>query len=176
VTGPPSSRTIYKRHDRAREEVRRLLAAIFSAELTQPSSEVWLVSPWIRNVVVLDNQGGDFAALDVTWGQREIRLFDCLASLVARGGRVRLKTSRDRASQDLVAALTRRARDLEVADHLQVSVSDRLHTKGLLTDRCLIRGSMNFTLRGVEFNEEAVTYDIDPASIAEMRISLDEQW
>lgn len=169
-------RTIYKRHDRAREEVRRLLAAIFVGELLAPSEELWLVSPWIRDVGVLDNQAGDFAALDPIWGQREIRLLDCLANVLARGGSVRLKTGEDPPSRNLMTLLERRARDLGASDRLHTRVSALLHTKGLLTDRCLIRGSMNFTLRGVELNEEAVTYDLDPSAIAEMRIAFHEQW
>jgi hypothetical protein len=42
--------------------------------------------------------------------------------------------------------------------------------------RCAIRGSMNFTVRGVELNEEAVSYETDPAALAEMRIAVADQW
>lgn len=172
----PPPRTIYKRHDRAREEVRRLLAAIFVAELFEPSDELWLVSPWIRDVSVLNNQAGDFAALQPSWGQREIRLLDCLTTVLARGGSIRLKTSDDPPSRGLMTTLERRARDFRASDRLHTRVSSLLHTKGLLTTRCLIRGSMNFTVRGVELNEEAITYDLDPGAIAEMRIAFHEQW
>lgn len=172
----PAPRTIFKRHDRARQEVRRLLTAVFVAELLEPSGELWLVSPWIRDVAVLDNQAGDFAAVQPSWGQREIRLLDCLSTVLARGSSVHLKTSEDSPSVNLLRTLERRARDLGAADRLHTRTSNLLHTKGLLTSRCLIRGSMNFTVRGVELNEEAITYDLDSEAIAEMRIAFHEQW
>jgi hypothetical protein len=87
-----------------------------------------------------------------------------------------VKTSEDLASRNILTTLERRARDLGATERLHIRTSTILHTKGLLTSRCLIRGSMNFTVRGVEFNEEAVTYDLDRGAIAEMRIALDEQW
>jgi len=172
----PTPRTIYKRHDRAREEVQRLLTAVFAAELLQPSDEIWLVSPWIRDVVVLDNRGGDFTALQPAWAQREIRLLDCLAAMLECGTAVRIKTSDDPASRALLDVLARRARDVGESELLQTRTSKLLHTKGLLTSRCLIRGSMNFTFRGVELNEEAVTYDVDPAALADMRIAFADEW
>jgi phosphatidylserine/phosphatidylglycerophosphate/cardiolipin synthase-like enzyme len=171
-----ASRTIYKRYDRAREEVHRLLTAVFAAELLQPSDEVWLVSPWIRDVSVLDNRVRDFAAIQPAWAQREIRLLDCLAALLQRGASVYVKTSTDAPSSALIESLERRAHDLGASQRLHTRNSPVLHTKGLLTSRCLIRGSMNFTIRGIELNEEAVTYDVDPSAIAEMRIAFADQW
>lgn len=171
-----TARTIYKRHDRAREEVHRLLAAIFAGEMLSPSQELWLISPWIRNITVLDNRAGDFDALQPSWGRREIRLFDCLREALERGTTVRVKTTSDPTSVDLLAGLRRRVDDFGLGDRLDTKQGALLHTKGLLTSRCLLRGSMNFTFRGVELNEEAVTYDTDPTEIAEMRISVDDQW
>jgi phosphatidylserine/phosphatidylglycerophosphate/cardiolipin synthase-like enzyme len=169
-------RTIYKRYDRAREEVHRLLTAVFAAELLRPSEQVWLVSPWIRDLSVLDNRVREFAAIQPAWAQREIRLLDCLAALLEHGACVHIKTGKDVASQGLLDDLERRAHDLGASERLHTRTSSILHTKGLLTSRCLIRGSMNFTFRGVELNEEAVTYDVDPSAIAEMRIALADQW
>ncbi|HJZ35070.1 MAG TPA: phospholipase D-like domain-containing protein DpdK [Solirubrobacterales bacterium] len=171
-----TARTIYKRYDRAREEVHRLLAGIFAGEVLAPSREVWLISPWIRNITVLDNRAGDFATLQPAWGRREIRLFDCLRELLEQGTTVRVKTTSDQVSVDLLDSLRRRAEEAGLADHLETKQGNLLHTKGLLTSRCLLRGSMNFTFRGVELNEEAVTYDTDPTEIAEMRISVADQW
>jgi hypothetical protein len=171
-----SARTIYKRYDRAREEVRRLLAMVFASELLQPSRELWLVSPWLRDVAVLDNRTGDFAAIVPAWAQRELRILDCLTTLLDLGVALHIKVSKDPASQALTDVLRRYARERQADDRLRTRVSSVLHTKGLVTSRCLIRGSMNFTVRGVELNEEAVTYDVDPAAIADMRIAFADQW
>lgn len=171
-----TSRTIYKRHDRARDEVRRILAGLLAAELVAPSSEMWLVSPWISNVSVLDNRTGDYSALEPSWGKREIRLLDCLGALLHRGSVIWLKTGPDPRNEPFLADLQRRARDAGASDRLHIKQSGVLHTKGVLTDRCLLRGSMNLTLRGVEFNEEAVTYDLDSEERAAMAISFADQW
>lgn len=169
-------RTIYKRHDRAREEVGQLLSAVFAGELLSHSEEIWIVSPWIRDLTVLDNRAGDFSAVQPNWGLREIRLLDCLVTLVQRGATVRLKTGTEDMSVSVMRELERRANDINASERLITKSSRLLHTKGLLTSRCLIRGSMNFTLRGMHLNEEAVTYDVDRSAIAEMRIALDDQW
>lgn len=169
-------RTVFKRHDRAKEEVRRLLVGVFATELLKPSREIWIVSPWISNVTILDNSTGEYSALEPSWTYREIRLLDCLQALLARGTTVRIKTVPDPRNRPLLGDLARRARDVGAEDRLLTRQSAVLHTKGLLTDRCLLRGSMNLTIRGVEFNEEAVTYDVDPRERAAMGISFADQW
>jgi hypothetical protein len=170
------SRTIYKRHDRARDEVRRLLASMLAAELLAPSSEIWIVSPWISNVTILDNRTGDFTALEPAWSKREVRLLDCLGSMLSRGTTLWVKTGGDPRNRPFLAELQRRARDSDSESRLKLRQSGVLHTKGILTGRCLLRGSMNLTIRGVEFNEEAVTYDTDIAELAAMAIAFADQW
>jgi hypothetical protein len=171
-----TSRTVFKRHDRAKEEVRRLLVGLFATELLAPSREVWIVSPWISNVTIFDNSTGEYTALEPSWTRREIRLLDCLQALLAGGTTVWLKTGTDTRNRPLLAEMDRRARDVGAQGRLHTRQSAVLHTKGLLTDRCLLRGSMNLTIRGVEFNEEAVTYDVDPEERAAMAISFADQW
>jgi phosphatidylserine/phosphatidylglycerophosphate/cardiolipin synthase-like enzyme len=171
-----TSRTVFKRHDRAKEEVRRLLVGVFATELLKPSRELWIVSPWISNVTIFDNGAGEYTALEPSWTHREIRLLDCLQALLSRGTAVKVKTGTDPRNRPLLADLARRARDVGAEARLDTRHSTVLHTKGLLTDRCLIRGSMNLTIRGVEFNEEAVTYDVDPEERAAMGIAFADQW
>ena len=171
-----SSRTIYKRHDRARDEVRRLLAGMLVAELLAPSNELWIISPWISNVSILDNRTGDYTALEPGWGRREIRLLDCLGAVLERGAVLWLKTGHDQRNAPFLADLERRARDGRATERLHLKQSGVLHTKGILTGRALLRGSMNITLRGVEFNEEAVTYDLDGEERAAMAIAFSDQW
>ena len=72
---------------------------MFVAEVLQSSEEIWIVSPWISNVVLIDNRTGNFDALNPEWGRREIRLADVLATLMARGTLVNIITRSD-ASND----------------------------------------------------------------------------
>src|SRR4051812_6974886 len=110
---PAGPRTIYKRHDRAREEVGQLLGAVFAGELLSHSDELWIVSPWIRDLTVLDNRAGDFSAVQPLWGLREIRLLDCLVTLLQRGATVRLKTGTEDTSVSVMRELERRANDID---------------------------------------------------------------
>jgi hypothetical protein len=57
------NRVIRKSQARSSEEAARLLAALFATELVAPSTCLWLVSPWISNVPVIDNETATFDAL-----------------------------------------------------------------------------------------------------------------
>ena len=67
------SRVIRKSRAQSSQEVFDLLAAMFAAEMVRPSACVWVVSPWISDVGLLDNAAGDFPAL-TRFGRRQIRL------------------------------------------------------------------------------------------------------
>ena len=48
-------REIVRRSRYARNEVRELLQSIFVSELLRPSKEIWLVSPWLSDIEVVDD-------------------------------------------------------------------------------------------------------------------------
>ena len=73
MTHPPT-RHIHKSSWRCQDEVRELLQAIFVGEMLAPSQCLWLVSPWISDIPVIDNRAGAFDALDSSWGPRALRL------------------------------------------------------------------------------------------------------
>ena len=66
----------------SRAEIRELLEGIFVAELLVPSESLWLVSPWITDIDLLDNRCGQFSSLVPTWGLRRIRLSEVFAHLM----------------------------------------------------------------------------------------------
>jgi phosphatidylserine/phosphatidylglycerophosphate/cardiolipin synthase-like enzyme len=49
----------------------------------------------------------------------------------------------------------------------------QLHTKGVLTDRVLVDGSMNLTESGVALNDEAVTVSFEPDHVATARMHFE---
>src|SRR6185295_9649576 len=83
-----SARLIHKTASRARNEARELLELIFAAELLQPSSCLWIVSPWLRDIPVLDNRNGAYLALGPDLPRTEVRLTRALRELVLRGTRL----------------------------------------------------------------------------------------
>ena len=54
------NRVIYKARDQANQEVIRMLEALFVTELSSPSHCLWVVSPWISDVPLIDNATGDY--------------------------------------------------------------------------------------------------------------------
>lgn len=168
-TAPRVTRIIRKSSWRCRHEVRELLQAIFLAECLAPSRQIWLVSPWVSDIPVIDNRTGAFTGLDPGWTSRPIGLAELLTRLLGRDSAVLLATRdtpHNRAFVDRVRLLSGGDR----ADAFDVRYANDLHEKGLLTGACHLSGSMNFTHSGVEVLTEMVTYDTDPAKVAETRL------
>jgi len=80
-------RRIFKTQTTGVTTIQELLQTMFVAEVLQPGDEIWIVSPWISNVVLIDNRSGSFDALNPEWGRREIRLADVLVTLMNHGTR-----------------------------------------------------------------------------------------
>src|SRR3981081_2843853 len=86
----------------SRNSVRELLQIIFSAELLSPSRCLWLVSPWLRDVPVLDNTTGSFMSLCPEFPRAEVRLSRVLRELLARGSQVVIATRPDSGNRQVI--------------------------------------------------------------------------
>ncbi len=166
------TRRIFRSHVTSQDVVRELLQIMCLAELMAPSHEVWLVSPWISDFVLLDNRSGRFDAINPQWQRREIRLVDLTLQLITNGTQVIVVTRPDSHNQTFLGRLCDRAHESGLEDRLQVFSREGLHTKGILTERALLLGSMNLTYSGLELNEEAVYYDISAEAIAKARVEF----
>jgi phosphatidylserine/phosphatidylglycerophosphate/cardiolipin synthase-like enzyme len=167
-----SSRQIFKGRMRAEHEVESLLQTIIAAELIAPSKVIWLISPWISDVEVLDNRAGAFSGIEPRWGRRQIVLSDALSTLVRRGSRLVIATRPVdhnlrfvQATRDAVAAAGLSSRLLIHQDG-----RESLHEKGLLGDDYCVSGSMNFTESGIRFNDETVTFELDQEIVSRARL------
>ncbi|HET8658048.1 MAG TPA: phospholipase D-like domain-containing protein DpdK [Micromonosporaceae bacterium] len=167
-----SARTLRRGHTRTTENLRALLQAIFVSELLVPSGEIWLVSPWISDIAVINNVDGAFTALEPSWGARELRLSEILARLALRGTRVFVETRPDERNRRFLQRLQAQVR----TPTLHVRRSEVLHEKGLLGDHFLLNGSMNFTYNGIQLLDEWVRFDTDTQAIAEARLAFRARW
>lgn len=160
-----------------RYEIRELLEAIFVAELVAPSDRLWLVSPWVSDVVVIDNAAGAYEPLTMEWGARGLRLSEVLTALLRRETVVTLAT---RPIPESEAFVDQVSNELAVRggdpSRLRVHRSELLHEKGLLGSGYHLSGSMNFTWNGIELLEEAVLYETDPAFVAQARLDFERRW
>lgn len=152
-----------------------IVQALLAADLLDPPRHLWIVSPWVTDVPVLDNSAGGFAILAPDWDHAPIRLSLVLARLLACGTTVRLAVRGDGLSDAFVAAL-RRQTSVSAADSLGVYYADTLHEKGLLSDHYYLRGSFNLTHSGLNSNEEAATLHTAPAEIAEAQMAFVQRW
>ena len=66
-------------------DVQNALESLFVAETLKGSQEFWIVSPWLSDVVIIDNRGGRFAHLSEL-GDRKLKLTEVLLYLVERFG------------------------------------------------------------------------------------------
>ncbi|GAA3043205.1 hypothetical protein GCM10010464_04130 [Pseudonocardia yunnanensis] len=168
-----SSRTLRRGHARTTDDLRSLLQTLFVAELLQPTQELWLISPWISDIAVIDNGHGGFGDLHSEWGARDIRLSEVLAQLMSAGTHVYVEVRPDERN----ARFLQRLQSAGAASAaLHVRISEVLHEKGLLSDSFLLSGSMNFTYSGVRLLDELVRYDTGPSVIAEARLAFRARW
>ena len=175
------SRLIVRSAEGNREEVRDLLESILAIEILSPGNRLWLVSPWITDVPVLDNRSGSYGGLDPAWPKRRLSLAELLASLLARSPDTRVSvvtrpngypaTVRFQERLRILVELNGNLERLSFDDHREV-----LHIKGLVGDHSALSGSMNFTNNGISVLEESVQLQIDDYTVSEFLKSFEEQY
>ena len=150
------------------------LRSTFVAEFLSPSSRIWLLSPWVSDIPVLDNRGGELSALVPGGLSKEMTLTGVLRLLAGVGTEVIVIVRPDPRNDAVVSHL----RDLAVFEGLPIHVIawENLHDKGLLTDHVYFEGSMNFTHYGRNVNEEGVTISRDPDLLSRMKIDLEARF
>lgn len=165
------NRVIRKSKGASASEAAELLAGLFSAELCCPSRCLWLVSPWISDVELLDNSAGSFGEL-TRFGKRPVRLAELLVALASAGTRIVVGTTADDHNTRFLERLRLLAEDMRVSHHVSTSidVSNNLHTKALTGDDFALAGSMNITFNGIQVREELVDLRTDDAYVAQARM------
>lgn len=168
------TRKIYKSAVTSQHAVRDVLSMVFAQELLAPSRNVFIVAPWISNIVVFDNYLGQYATLNPEWPRREIRLAEVLVAVAANGTALHIHTRPDDHNKAFKRRIVEAMTDAGLLDHLHWSDNNaQLHTKGVLTDWVLVDGSMNLTVSGVALNDEAVTVSFEPEQVAAARMHFE---
>ena len=155
-------------------EIPDLLQGLFACELLKPSQEIWLVSPWVSDIPVLDNRANAFATLEPSWARSWVRLSQVLARLQWSGSSVRVVVKPDAHNRDFLRELERHSHDLGAP--IEVQQCDNLHFKGLLGDDYYLNGSMNFTLNGISVWEEGLKLIVDEAIVNNAHLQFQDHW
>lgn len=150
-----------------------LIQMLLLSELIEPSGELLVLSPWISDIVVIDNSAGQFRSVLPGLPARSIRFTEVLKELARRGARVRV-VIRDDEKNAVVRAQIEGAPTS--GPRPEVVIRDILHDKGMLSDRFHVHGSMNFTYFGQAVNEEGVTVTSDSESIARARLDYQRRF
>ena len=168
------SRKIFKNAVTSQHAVREVLSMVFAQELLAPSRKLFIVAPWISNIVIFDSRLGQYATLNPEWAKREIRLIEVLVAIAANGTTLHLHARPDDHNKAFKRRIVEAMTDAGLHEQLHWSDRDaRLHTKGVLTDRVLVDGSMNLTESGVSLNDEAVTISFEPDQVASARLHFE---
>ncbi|QHS35579.1 phosphatidylserine/phosphatidylglycerophosphate/cardiolipin synthase family protein [Alcaligenes faecalis] len=165
-------RRIFKTQTTGVITIKELMQTMFVAESLQPGEEIWIVSPWISNVVLIDNRSGNFDALNPEWGRREIRLADVLVTLMRYGTRVNIVTRNESSNDFFRTRISDLASEADLDSVLKIHIHQQLHTKGILLSRGLLMGSMNLTYNGMVINDEWVEFSLDPADLSRTRLEF----
>ncbi len=166
------NRRIFKTQTTGVATIQELMQTMFVAEVLQPGEDVWIVSPWISNVVLIDNRSGNFDALNPEWGRREIRLADVLVTLMSHGTRVHVVTRNESSNDSFRTRITDLVSEHDLQDSLTVRLHHQLHTKGILLTRGLLMGSMNLTYNGMTINDEWVEFSLAPSDLSRARLEF----
>ena len=176
---PDTARIVVKTAHGNRDEIRDLLESLFVAELLAPGPEIWLVSPWVSDLELLDNRSGAYSALDPFWPKRHITLAELLAfALKANDAtKVHVVTRSDAHNSKFCERLQRLAHLDGTGARLSIqSDKDKLHAKGLIGTAFAMNGSMNFTKNGVAVFDEMVQFETAPERLAQLRVNFQHNY
>ncbi len=152
--------------------VRSLLQNLCVAEALDPGGVIYLISPWTRDVEVIQNHAGEFDWVDGDWPRGSVRLLDWIRTICNGGGSVRILQGGERGGEAFNAAVERLRRDLDQPSSLELRVSSPLsqsggnHAKAILTPSFSMTGSMNISDPGLEMHVEHL----------EVRLSTDREY
>jgi hypothetical protein len=144
------------------------LGSLFALELFAPSAEIYIFSPWVSDMPILNNNQGQFRSIVPELTPDWIGLIDLLKMLSERGSAVRIVCRPEQSQNEtFLQALGTAAEYKE---------TDRLHEKGLITEHFYLRGSMNFTYAGVNLNDESVEITTEPNAVSQAFIGAQQRW
>jgi hypothetical protein len=141
--------------------------------LSQCPDTIWLVSPWVTDFDLLDNRSNNWSNLNPSWGARTIRFTELLIFCVESGCKLNVVCNPD----DINSAFIKRLQTAITDSHfLSITISENLHTKGLLTSSLWLAGSMNFTYSGVHLNQEQVQLNMSKDTIVDMKLEFEQSY
>ena len=146
---------------------REFLESLFTAELLRPSRRLFLVSPWISDIAVIQNIGRRYASLDPTWEAGEVLLSKYIATFLGLGSSIALVMNDSKHNDWIIDRLDSLRLGELYPEKLIVRQMKSIHAKGIVGDHFALTGSMNITFNGVHINDEYIDYTAQPGIVHE---------
>ena len=164
-----SNRVIKSYTGQEANQLRRLLESLFALELLNPSQDLFLYSPWISNIGLLDNRSGRFRSI-VPFAEDIIyKVSDVLELLAKKGSHICIITRpNDPRTEATIGLLDH--------ENIEVKRAPNFHEKSITCDNFFFRGSMNLTYFGTHINDEHIEVTNDVEAIAKARLEAKERW
>ncbi len=163
-----SDRVIKSRARNGAAQLADCLATLLALELARPGGRLYLISPRLGDMLLLDSRFGQFRALMPEMSRTELRLGETLNILAARGADVRvLYRAGSPQSEAFLSHLAPGVKTRAVA---------QLDERGLIGERFYLRGSLEFTLEGVAIGAESAELTTEPAAVARALLETEQLW
>lgn len=163
-------RRIFKSKTTGSSVLNELLTHMFIAEFMKPSTEFWIISPWISDVNIIDNTSSNFDVLNPDWKGRYIKLSEIIIKILSHGTNMFIITRQDHHNETFLNLIGNKAIEEGLTERLITRKRELIHSKGILSEHGCLSGSMNITIKGLQFNEENIDYITDPLVVNEALI------
>ncbi|RYE54289.1 MAG: hypothetical protein EOP48_12645 [Sphingobacteriales bacterium] len=158
----------------ASKQLPHLIQSLFASELLAPGKTIYLFSPWLSNVAILDNSTNSFRQVNPLWPRGVISLTSVLEHLISKGTEIRICVNHSDHNKFLMSWIDQMIKR-GYSNVLGKRRKD-LHKKGLLFDKGFISGSMNFTFNGLNVLDERVVFTTHDGDIASAQIEFENYW
>jgi hypothetical protein len=152
-----------------------MLESVFAVELLRPGRELWLVSPWVSDIPILDNRCGSYSGLEPAWPKRQITLAEVLGYALRNNPDLQVKvvTRPDEWNKRFAKRLKHLTELDGTENRLSIDAARaNLHTKGVAGNSFALLGSMNFTHNGIQILEETLQLETHAPRVAQFRMNL----
>lgn len=165
-------RSIFLHGPLGRRQFKEVLGSLLSGLIIVPQP-VWLVSPWLSDFELLDNQSGQWDMVQPAWGLRVVSFCQLLIDCVEAGCALNIVTKDEPTN---FSFLKRLEDAIASCEEYRVGVSENLHAKGLLTADWYLSGSMNFTFSGTNRNDEQIQLTTNSGVISETKLEFENRY
>lgn len=144
------------------------LISLFTIETMKPSREIYLISPFLSNSPIINNEFGQYTDIFPLVEGKIVLLSDILKTLVWKGSKVRVICDPDR---DETKRFLYNLNGMVECKRLENN-----HEKGLVTSQFYLHGSMNFTYRGININGEKINITTNTPDVNQAMMSARARW